>query len=314
MVRQPLNLNQSLSHLGWALALVMVFMVVAPATSMAQATSLGGVMCNLFYNAKPFGNLFQWVAYVVGAACAMRGVHHFRVYADDPRGKPLLVPIMFMLGAAGLLALPNVIGAVVTSLYTTPGAGGAMTCSPGATSGGSTFDVMLTSLVTNIKEPMRMFISLVAILSGLFMMIRGLIKASHYGIDPKTHSVNSILSNMIFGALLLTIGDNLDMIMGSVFGTSNVSSDSVINWSFATQLAGGASTQFKNAVIAALTFVQIIGAIAFVRGWMIMKKVAEGGGNATLAQGMTHILGGVAAINIYQFVKILDNTLGTGML
>jgi intracellular multiplication protein IcmC len=68
------------------------------------------------------------------------------------------------------------------------------------------------------------------------------------------------------------------------------------------------------AVNSALTFVQVIGVIAFVRGWLILKKVVEGSGNVSLAQGLTHILGGVLAINIFQFLLIMDHTFGLNLL
>jgi hypothetical protein len=75
-----------------------------------------------------------------------------------------------------------------------------------------------------------------------------------------------------------------------------------------------AGVQFSNAIEAALTFFQLIGMIAFVRGWMIMKSASEGTGNATMAQGITHIIGGVCALNIFQFLHVFDYTFGTNLL
>jgi hypothetical protein len=54
--------------------------------------------------------------------------------------------------------------------------------------------------------------------------------------------------------------------------------------------------------------------IAFVRGWLIIKNAVEGAGQATVAQGFTHIVGGVLAINIYSFLEIMDQTFGTNFL
>jgi len=103
-------------------------------------------------------------------------------------------------------------------------------------------------------------------------------------------------------------------VTASVFGGS-VSDAAVLNWgSTVTSGLGGASAQFQTAVNAALSFFQIIGFIAFVRGWMVLKKVVEGGGNVTMAQGITHIVGGVLAINIAPFLKIMDTTFGTNLL
>jgi len=105
------------------------------------------------------------------------------------------------------------------------------------------------------------------------------------------------------------------MMLGSLFGTgTTITSPNTLTWSGLEQLTGGATQQFKTAVAAALTFVQLIGVIAFVRGWLMMKKFVEGAGNISFAQALTHILGGCLAINIAAFLKILDTTFGTNLL
>jgi hypothetical protein len=100
-------------------------------------------------------------------------------------------------------------------------------------------------------------------------------------------------------------------VSASVLGGTVSDDTSVLKWTLNGQAMGA---QFQTAVNAALSFVQIIGFIAFVRGWMIMKKVVEGGGNVSMAQGMTHIIGGVLAVNIAPFLKIMDTTFGTNLL
>ncbi len=275
-------------------------------------------MCNAYANAEPFGNMFTWLAYAAGAVCTMQGVHHFRLHSESPQNHKIMTPIMLWVGAGCLLALPNVFSAVVSSLYTAVDGGGLDGCSVGNTgNGGTSLDTMVAGFVSNIKFPIIYFTSLIAILCGTFMMVRGLMKASKYGFDPKTNSVTSILANIIFGALLMTIGQNLDYMVGSIFGVrtsmDQITQGTVLSWAFVSDLGGG-SAQFATAVAAALGFVQLIGVIAFVRGWLVMKKVVEGGGNVTLAQGITHILGGVLAINIASFIKIMDSTFGTGLI
>jgi intracellular multiplication protein IcmC len=286
----------------------------------ASAQTLGDVFCNVFNNSKPFAQFCQWTAYLAGAVFTLQGIHHFRLHGENPQNNPLNRAIMLWFGAMCLLALPSAIGTIILSIYASPSGGGALSC--GSAGGGGTAttpDIMLTNLVDNIKAPLTSLVSLIAIVCGLFMIVRGFMKAAKYGFDPRTHSVNSILANIVFGALLMTIGDNLNMMLASVFGSGTVSSgtavtaSSVLSWGFVSSVGGG-SQQFATAIAAALTFIQLIGAIAFVRGWLIMKKVVEGGGQATMAQGITHILGGVFAINIGAVLKIFDNTLGTGMM
>ncbi|MDR3423520.1 MAG: hypothetical protein P4M13_00365 [Alphaproteobacteria bacterium] len=293
-------------------ALVVTFLLCSGGAAWADSSTLGGIFCTIYPNVKPFGMLFAWIAYGAGAVFVVQGIHHLRLHTDNASNNPLHRALMLWFGAACLMALPDFIGTIVGSLYTQQTAGGTLACTGGSSgNGGAGLDGMMTGFISNIKDPLISIISLIAILCGLYMIVRGLMKASKYGFDPKTNSIHSVLTHIGFGALLMTIGDNLNMMMTSVFGTSSVTS--AIDWTTVGSM--GASQSFSDAINAGLEFVQIIGAIAFVRGWLILKKVVEGGGgNVTLAQGLTHILGGVVAINIFAFLKVMDATFGTGLL
>lgn len=284
-----------------------------------EVDSLGGFFCNVFSSSTPFSLIFQWFAYFAGVMSALRGVNYLRLKAEAPDKISLTVPLMYLFGAMCLLALPSFIGAVEKSFFKDPAVGstGLAECSAGVIGTNTGLDGMLANFVGNIKEPLIMVVAFVAVLCGLFMIVNGLVKASKYGTDPKTYSIQSILTNIAFGSLLMTLGANLDMMMSSLFG---IGYDEVvantITWKGLEALLGGTvSEQFKLAVTSALTFVQLIGLIAFVRGWLILKKVVEGGGgNVTLAQGLTHIIGGCLAININGFLVIMDKTFGTNLL
>jgi hypothetical protein len=299
---------------GSALAvLTMAFWAGSTHAAMASgetaASTLGDLICNASLNGNSMAIAFQFIAYGAGVVAGLQGLHHLRLHSEDQRNNPLRHGLMLLFGSMCLLAFPTFVGTIVNALYTPTGSG-SLTCTGVSSGGGGAgLEAMLTGFVTNIKMPLQTAASAVAIISGLFMMLRGLLKASKYGIDPKANSMHSILTNIGFGALLFTIGDNLTHMLGSVFGSTSIAS-TALNWN----LPSGVSPEFTTAVSSALIFVQLIGTIAFVRGWLILKKVVEGGGNVTLAQGLTHIIGGVLAINIGQFLTLMDSTFGTGLL
>jgi hypothetical protein len=311
------NFSRLLSILACAVVGASALLGFTHAALAADAATFGDVLCNAFENAKPFASVFESIAYVSGALSTLRGVHLLRLHADDPRNNKLGVPLIYLAGAMVLLALPSFIVALENSFFV-PAQGGGGSCQAGAVAAATGLENVLHNFISNFREPLLLVTSLTAILSGLFMIVRGLIKASKYGTDPKTHSIHSILTNVGFGAFLMMIGSNLNMMLATVFGKGtsmgNVGIDSktVLAWK-AVDVLGG-SEKFALAIASALTFVQLIGAIAFVRGWLILKKVVEGGSNASLTQGLTHILGGVLAINIGGFLEIMDKTFGTGLL
>ena len=299
-------------------ALLLGLMDGALAAAAIPQQTFGDVLVNICANTYYLNPLMTWVSYAAGAFFTIQSVHQFRMHAEKPREVHLTTPLMLAAGAMSLLALPSFVGALISSVYfNLPMLGFTVYCqTPAAVAAGNavgsnvTLDVMMTNFIGNIKNPILSLISMISFITGLYMIVRGLFKASKYGFDPRTHAMHIILINIIFGALLMAIGGNMYAITYSVFGLNAGVPGSVIQWAS----LGSVSPQFANAVTACLQFVQIIGAIAFVRGWMILKKVSEGNGQTTLAQGLTHILGGVLAINIFIFLPIMDATFGTGLL
>src|ERR1700722_13822310 len=305
---------------------LILLLTLAPHAALAQSITLGDVMCNVVDNVTPFAWLMNGIAYILGAMLIGQGLVLLVRYAD--RGiagggdHKLNTPILHMIRGACLLFLPSAISVFINSVFGYPGGGGFSVCVATPPSGGGsigicgnvTLSTLMTNLVTNIKDAIVALLSILAIVIGVLFMIRGLISASKYGLDPKTHSISKILANIIACTALFVIGQSLDTVMTSVFGSGDISSFSIINWS---NFGAGLDTQqFQDAVHAALTFVQIIGMIAFIRGFLILKSVAEGSGGqqVSYAAGFTHIIGGVFAINIYYFLVVMDTTFGTNLL
>jgi intracellular multiplication protein IcmC len=73
-----------------------------------------------------------------------------------------------------------------------------------------------------------------------------------------------------------------------------------------------ASSSIDPVILKALVgLVQLIGLIAFVRGWLVLVAHAQQpGGHATLGKGLTHIIGGIFAINIIGVTQVIWNTFG----
>lgn len=297
----------------FSLAWLFVMCSSAGAQDSADGT-FGQVLCNALNNAAPFSEVFSWVSWIAGISATLRGVWHLKAHAENPGQNRLNVPLMYLLGGMFLLALPNFVGMVITSLF---GSGGSPTggladlCTPLPVKGGQSLDLAMTAFIDNIKQPMTLVISITAMLAGLWMVVSGLMKVSKAPTDPKSYSPQIILANVGFGAMLIMIGESLNTMMASFFGTSTITQPATLNWA----MPGNTSTQqFTNAMAGALTFVQIVGGIAFVRGWLILKKIVEGTSNEPMAKALTHIIGGVLCVNIGGWLEILDATFGTNFI
>lgn len=115
-------------------------------------------------------------------------------------------------------------------------------------------------------------------------------------------SIKVPMSMFIIGIILFQIGDALKTVEDSFSMTAN---------SLLTSSAGAGSA---GAIVAVLGFVQILGFIAFVRGWLVLHKFNTGDARDGLGRAMTHIAGGAAAINIKWTIGMLAATFAPDMV
>lgn len=59
-----------------------------------------------------------------------------------------------------------------------------------------------------------------------------------------------------------------------------------------------------------LKVMQIVGLIAFIRGWSYLTKVGEQGAQGMLTKGLTHIIGGVLAYHMGAVIHVVMTTFG----
>ena len=79
--------------------------------------------------------------------------------------------------------------------------------------------------------------------------------------------------------------------------------------------SGTAFSKFSAAGLKGLLiFIQLVGIIAFVRGWLLINRSAMGDDtHGYLSKGIIHIVGGACAIHISPFAHILANTFMPGV-
>lgn len=143
-------------------------------------------------------------------------------------------------------------------------------------------------------------------LMGMGLIMRGVFYLKIYGDARTMMSSNSSLkvplTFLVVGAVFLWLPSAVGSFMMTFFGSPNVTP-----LSYNAKSMGSLSLQATNAV---LGFIQIVGLISFVRGWMIIVKAAQGGGQVTMGKGVTHIIGGILALNIVATRNALWATLG----
>jgi hypothetical protein len=140
---------------------------------------------------------------------------------------------------------------------------------------------------------------------GLFFVINAILKFSQLGsnqqLTPKVPLTMFFVGVSIFSLTSVVNMATATMAMGAGPGTILMPSGPA----FGAVTAAGLQGVFL--------FIRLVGYIAFIRGWLLLNLAGQGK-EGTVGRGLTHIFGGVAAINITVTAKILANTLSPGMV
>ena len=161
---------------------------------------------------------------------------------------------------------------------------------------------MLVNISKQIPNFMRM-VTAIAYVLGMYFIVSGLFKLKQYG-EARTmmshdQSLKGPLIFIIVGTLLLYLPTSVQIGMSTFWTNPNPYGylEQVDQW-----------TQFVNDLF---LIVQFIGTVAFIRGLVILSHLGGHGGQpGTFSKGLTHIIGGIFCINIYQFVQVIMATLG----
>lgn len=297
--------------------MLITLLVVALWPEKAWSTTLGQITCNLYDNLRPFMPFFSAVAYIGGAVLGIKGALLFKKHAENPNDSQIVKGIAHWIAAGALLSLPAAAEMFQASLGLTMTNTGTTGCDPTApATQAAQLDQMMENFVNNIYQPMISTLSVLCYVIGIFLICRGLVRSSKVGTDPRAASTHGIVVNFVVGAILCTLGGMMDTMLTTVFATASITPfEELINWSNIVGTDSGINTEAADRTVKAiLMFVQIVGAIAFIRGWLIVKNAIEGTGQATVPQGITHVIGGTMAFNIGAMLQIFDRTFGTGLI
>jgi uncharacterized membrane protein HdeD (DUF308 family) len=167
-------------------------------------------------------------------------------------------------------------------------------------------NVSATSIITNLVAQMpyfMRFITALAYVLGFYFVVLGIFKLREYAeMRTMMSGERSIKGPLIFitvGTLLIYIPTSVQVGMATFFTSPNPYGylKNQDQWS-----------QFINDCF---IIIQFVGVLSFIRGLVILSQLGGHGGQpGTFGRGLTHIIGGIFCINIYQFIQLLMVTLG----
>ena len=112
----------------------------------------------------------------------------------------------------------------------------------------------------------------------------------------------------VLGAGLLALPSFLNAAGGTFFGGTFRDTASL---AYTTS----SDTQAFNSLLNALfTIISLIGLIAFIRGWFVLRNAADGRSHQTIASGFWYLVGGIMAWHMVSVIDAIQQTLGISVL
>jgi intracellular multiplication protein IcmC len=147
-----------------------------------------------------------------------------------------------------------------------------------------------------------------AFLMGLSMTVSALYKLKVYGemrtMMASQTNLKEPMMMLLVAAVFMYLPSALDSMLISTYGTSL---DQLKPLAYITNDA----SEFQQGYVALLGLIRIVGLISFIRGWHLIASASQQGrAGQGFGKGLTHILGGLLALNIVGTKEILWNTFG----
>jgi len=167
----------------------------------------------------------------------------------------------------------------------------------------------LGTLLQNVKKDMPRllrFITAVSYFAGLWFAFSGVYELRIFGqsrvMMPTNVNMTGPMIRLIVGMFMMFLPSFVNI---SVYTLWHYGSSSVLLYPNQTK-AG-----WRDVMEGTIAVVRLIGYIAFIRGLILVTRSAkQGAPQGLLAKAMTHIIGGILAINVVGTLDALKGTFG----
>ena len=197
----------------------------------------------------------------------------------------------------------------------------------------STYDitVIMTNLA-NILDPAMVFACILSYVLGVYFVVHGIMMFKSFAMPLTQMSKSGELSGpvmyLIVGGVLMYIPSTTDVLTNTFFGVGsqhiwnhgpsleNMYSGSSGNASLVLlgyTTGSGVQGNWSQLVNTLVLYMEFIGFIAFMRGWVIIVHAGQPGAQqGSISKGIIHVVGGILAINFLPLVQAIQNTILTG--
>lgn len=277
----------------------------------SNGQTLGGVITNAYESLSGIPGLISVVAYIMGIYLAAKSMFEFKDHVDNPTQTPLSSPVKKFLAGGAFLTAPYMAKVLMISVRgenATKLEYGSIH-GPLGGSGGLGMDKMIYNFIADIYGPMTTLLAVFCYIAGLILLIVGIKRMMNTAQDAHASptGIGTIATFLVVG-VLFSMGSMMGVVNESLFGDSAVSTYAVVSDSVITNQAD--KKRIETVIESLMAFVMLVGYIAFIRGWLVLRSFADGGQKGSIAEALTFIVGGALAINLGGLINVLQRSVG----
>lgn len=172
------------------------------------------------------------------------------------------------------------------------------------------FDIAMKNL-SDASTAIHALVAAAAYIIGIYLVARGVMMYKIFGSQTMASAQKGEFAGplvfIIVGAVLIYLPSTQETTLMSIFGSEKAGSNSdLVAW-----MLPSAEQKFADLADVLISYMKLIGFIAFVRGFVILSKMGHSGSQpGSIGKGITHVIGGALLMNIPDFMKLLANTFG----
>lgn len=272
----------------------------------ATGPTLGDTIIDTGNQIKILPSLISYLAYISGVIFAATGLYKLRQHVEfGPQSVQLPEPLKYLFTGGLMMTLPTVSNVIMETFQGGAGQVDLTWSTIPVTTGG--LDNMIIDFIDDIYAPMikmLIFFCYVAGAALALVAIHRFTKTAQEG--PRGPTGMGTVATFLLAGMLFSAAPSMGMIVETIFGGR----DSMTGVAFMGLSASVSTTQAENVISAILAFLIIVGILSVIRGFFVLRGVAEGDQQMTMMSGVSHVIAGAILVNFGQFANIIQNTLG----
>ena len=158
--------------------------------------------------------------------------------------------------------------------------------------------------ISNQVPQLTQMVTAIAYVMGMYFVLTGVVKLKHFG-EMRTqmsheHNLAGPLITIAVGAMLIYLPTTVNVGLSTFWTDPNP-------YGYTSE-----EGQWEEFINACYVIVQFVGVVSFIRGLVLLSRLGKQGGGhgGELGKGLSHVIGGILCINIYQTIQVILVTLG----